>query len=283
MVRHAKQHSHLWPRLRIPALLTLLALPPLSGCVSSGPSLGDIDPADDPVAGGTITYPFVDETRAIGRDRPEDKFVIRSAVGDREYTVEIPGAARDYDVQIPLADIGEKDPDVLAGRKPRQLPSPVSTDQEMVAALPRLDKDRPTDTALMDAAFGVGNTEGPTQAPSYTLGIAKINQYFRQHQYPYALVELNSLIAFYPNSPKLQKMKGTVLLKMRQWKLAELAWIKALDLDPTDRAVRAALAKLQKRILASNQSPVAGPPGPTLPVPAPVGIKPSTPESALAH
>ena len=243
------------------------------------------DSSMDPILNGTIQYPFVDETRPLGIEPPEEKFIIRSAVGNREYSVEIPGGARDFDVQVPLADLGSAEEfDSVAGKRPDHLSNPVSTDSEMVATLPRLDEEKPTDTAIMDGAFGVGNAEGPTQSPSYTLGMAKINTHYKNRQYEYALIELNSLIAFYPSSPKLHKMKGTVLLKMRNMPLAELAWIKALELDPKDRGLRNALGKLQKRIIAAGN--VAQPAAPTtesMAIPAPVGTSPPAKEKALSH
>lgn len=258
-----------------------LALALTASCTStSSPSS---DPYDE-VLNGSIAYPFADEAESIGKNGPEDKFIIKSAVGDREYTIEIPGAARDYDVQVPLADLGESDTDVTSGKRPKSLGNPVQTDKEMVAALPRLDKDRPTDTAMLDSAFGVGNADGPRQSPSYTLGMAKVNEYYKRRQYEFALVELNNMLAFYPNSPKLHKMKGTVLIKMRNLSLAELAWIKALELDPTDRVVRQALDKLQKRIVASGKAVTPGTPLDQPPqVVTPVGSLPPKKEDALAH
>lgn len=263
------------------ALVSVGCAAALSSCWSSTSSDGD---AESEILAGEIAYPFVDEARSLGRNGPEEKFVIKSAVGDREYTIEIPGAARDYDVQVPLGDLGETDGDVIAGRKPKQLASPVTTDKEMVAALPRLDKSRATDSALMDSAFGVGQTDGPKQSPSYTLGLAKVGDFYKRRQYEYALVEANNMLAFYPNSPQLHKMKGSILLKMRNLSLAELAWIRALELDPNDKVVRKALERLQKRIVQTGQS-AASPTAATQPqqVPTPVGTLPPQKEDALAH
>lgn len=250
----------------------------LGACSASRSS----DDSLDPVLNGTIQYPFVDETRPLGLNTPEQKFVIRSAVGNKEYSVEIPGEARDYDVQVPIADLGSPDGfDPLGGPRPKDLSNPTATDAEIIANLPRIEKERPTDAAMMDAAFGVGDGEGPAQAPSYTLGMAKINAHYKNRQYEYALIELNALIAFYPNSPKLHKMKGTVLLKMRNLQLAELAWIKALEIEPKDRALRNALAKLQKRIIATGKAPQSMPLDQNLNIPAPVGTPAPTKEGAL--
>ncbi len=260
--------------------VSILALTTFFSCTGSRTQ----DSSMDPILNGTIQYPFVDETRPLGIEPPEEKFIIRSVIGNKEYSVEIPGGARDFDVQVPLADLGSADEfDPVAGKRPNHLSSPVSTDSELVATLPRIENEKPTDTAIMDGAFGVGNAEGPAQAPSYTLGMAKINTHYKNRQYEYALIELNSLIAFYPSSPKLHKMKGTVLIKMRNMPLAELAWIKALELDPKDRGLRHALGKLQKRIIASGTQSQPTPQTENMAIPAPVGTLPPTKEKALSH
>lgn len=264
--------------------LTHLMIAGIALATFSCSSTKSTDESFDPIINGTIQYPFVNETGPLGLNGPDEKFIIRSAVGNKEYSIEIPGGARDFDVQMPLAEMGAAEEfDPIAGQRPKDLPNPVSTDAEAVAALPKLENERPTDTAMMDAAFGVGTAEGPTQAPSYTLGMAKINSYYKNRQFEYALIELNALISFYPNSPKLHKMKGTVLIKTRNLALAELAWIKALELDPKDRGLRNALGKLQKRIIASGNAPKSLPLDQNLQIPAPVGTVPPKKESALSH
>lgn len=258
----------------------LAAILVTSACIGGGSRRDETQAA---IENGTIAYPFVDENKAIGLNGPSAPFVIKSAVGDREYTIEIPGEGRDFDVQVPLAELGARDEDPILGGNRHGLANPVATDKEMVAALPRLDKSRPTDTAMMDGAFGVGNAGGPRQSPSYMLGIAKVNELYKRRQYEFALVELNQLIAFYPNSPQLHKMKGTVLVKTRNLALAELAWIKALQLTPQDKGLQNALAKLQKRLIAAGLSPQGLSLDQPYSIPAPVGSQPLAPEAALGH
>jgi tetratricopeptide (TPR) repeat protein len=222
----------------------------LAACTSTPPAQNSADP----IAQGFIEYPFVDETKTIGRDQGPESFVIRSQVGNREYSVEIPDAARDYDVEIPLAAMeSEKSVGGSVGIGSSERINAASTDREMVANLPQLDAMKPTDSALMDGAFGVGKPDGPSQSPSYVLGIAKINELFRQRNFEFALIEINNLIAFYPNSPQLFKMKGTVLSKMNQLVLAESAWLKALQLTPNDVPLRRAIDRLQKMIITRQQ------------------------------
>ena len=208
---------------------------------------------------GVISYPFVAETRPLGQTRTKQPFVIRSTVGTSEYSVEIPDSAADYDIQIPLADIAPKGSGDLS---PLSLGSdksvnPGTTDKELVAALPDLAKNKPGQTAMMDAAFGVGSPEGPVQSPSYTLGIARVNQHFKNRNYELALVELNNVLAYYPNSPKLLKMKGTLLLKTGNHELAMRSWQRALDLAPQDLALQNSMNRLNERLIAEQNARAA--------------------------
>jgi hypothetical protein len=214
-------------------------------------------PTED-ILNGTISYPFY-QTNPLGTNGPQEKFVIRSAVGNTEYTVEIPGGAKDYDVEVPLASL---DSSATGGPdRPRNLPNPVVTDREMVNDLPSIEKQNPAGTAFMDKAFGVGKSNGPGQEPSYSLGLARIMQQYKAKQYEYTLIEINNMLAFYPNSPKLHKMKGTIYSKLRNFPLAEKSWIRALELDPQDRLLKESLLRLQNksksRTTTSNISPVS--------------------------
>lgn len=205
---------------------------------------------------GNISYPFVEKTSPLGRTQGKQPFVIRSAVGASEYTVEIPDNAGRYDIQIPMAELsprGSADA-VAAANLNNKTPNPATTDKELVAALPALSKSKPGETAMMDTAFGVGSPEGPVQSPSYSIGIARVNQYFRERNFELALVELNNILAFYPNSPKLLKMKGTLLIKTGNRELAMQSWQRALDLAPTDSSLKRSIDRLNERILAEQNA-----------------------------
>lgn len=203
---------------------------------------------------GTISYPFIGESKQIGKTKPTQPFVVRSAVGSREYTVEIPDNSTKYDIQIPIAELGPDTFDAPGMTTNARYANPANTDKELVSALPDLGKSRSGKTELLDAAFGVAKPDGPTQSPSYTLGIARINQHFKSREFELALVELNNLIAFYPNSPKLLKMKGTLLVKTGNRELAMKSWQRALDLAPSDSALKMSINRLNERILAEKNS-----------------------------
>lgn len=206
---------------------------------------------------GSIAYPFISETRSLGSTKRREPFVIRSATGSQEYTVEIPENSSRYDIQIPLAEMtpaGSAAGIDLAGRVRA---NPANTDKELVSALPDLGKEKSSKTGMLDTAFGVAPPDGPAQSPSYTLGIAKVNQYFKERNFELALVELNNLLAFYPNSPKLLKMKGTLLVKTGNRELAMRSWQRALDLAPNDLALRNSINRLNERIIAEQNARAA--------------------------
>jgi predicted Zn-dependent protease len=134
-----------------------------------------------------------------------------------------------------------------------------------VSDLPSVEKSNPAGTAFMDKAFGVGKSGGPGQDPSYTLGLARIMHQFKAKQFEYTLIEINNLLGFYPNSPKLHKMKGTIYIKLRNYTLAERSWIRALELDPQDRVLKESLARLQQKIKVrtATDAPAISTPEPT--------------------
>jgi hypothetical protein len=209
----------------------------------------------DDILSGTILFPFARQTDVIGQNAQNEKFVLKSTVGSTEYTIEIPDAARDYDLVVPLADLQSTGKNQTPNPNERPtLPPSSTTDKELVSEFPLMQGRSPEDTALTDAAFGVGSSEGPTQAPSYSMKLAKITELYKQRQFEYALIEVNDLIAYYPNSPRLYKMKGTILVKLRNLELALGAWIRAAELDPMDGRIKKAIASLERKIDANKRS-----------------------------
>ena len=205
------------------------------------------DPYQDMVQ-GTIAYPFYEQARPLGKNGSGDHFVIKATNGGTEYSVEIPAAA-DYDVEVPLGEMGGDSSTAPRGPKgSNAVPNPQLTDRELVAHMPQLPRDTEADRALLDKAFGVGELGGPQQSPSYTLGLARINEFYQKHQFEYALVEINNLLTYYPTSIKLHKMKGTVLIKLSSLALAERAWLRAAELAPDDPVVKKGLERLRRKM-----------------------------------
>jgi len=218
---------------------------------------------------GPISFPF-GPTTSMGTPEKREPFVIRSNTGAAEYQVELPGAGRDYEVEIPVSLEGSKNP--KQAQTDAKLGSAVATDKELLSELPDMEVRQGATAALLDKSMGVGKTDRG-QGPSYSLGLAKIRNYYSAKQFEYSLIELNNLLAFYPGSPLLYKMKGSILLKLGNKSLASKSWAKALELAPGDKVLQVALSRLMKSIQASS---TAGPVEPT---------DPSTnkPENANSH
>lgn len=233
-----------WFPIIIKPATGLLSLQMLTSCFGSG------DDAFDPILHGSITYPFVEE-KPLGINRQKEKFIIRSIVGNSEYVVEIPGAGEDYDIEVPLASLESQA--VGGPDRPKDLANPIATDQELVKSFPDPITNNQNKTALIDKAFGVGPQGGVKSSPSYTLGLAKITNLYKSKQFEYALIEINNLLSFFPTSPRLYKMKGTIFLKLGNLELAEKAWLKALELTPNDSPLRQTLGRLQQKLSQTNK------------------------------
>jgi hypothetical protein len=189
---------------------------------------------------GTISYPFADQTRPIGKDAADERFIIRSVRGGAEYIVEIPHGADDYDISIPMTALPVDEGKV-------KVQNPQLTDRELLSTMPGPSQDQERDRSMLEEAMGVGAPDGPEQGPSYSLGLAKIMQLYKQRDYEYALIEVNQLLSYYPNAARLYKMKGTILLKTGDLQLAEKAWLRAAELDPADRAIQKGIERIRKR------------------------------------
>lgn len=195
---------------------------------------------------GTISYPFYLDTDPIGQNGNQHKFVIKTISGGTEYIVEIPEAAADYEVTVPLASLDKGDSS--QNRDIENARNVQLTDRELVGQFPKLDAATEEERILLDKAFGVSEEGGPRQAPSYTIGLAKLNQLYRKTDYELALVEVNNLLAFYPTSSRLYKMKGSILIKLGNLRLAEKSWIRASELAPDDPVVQRGITNLRQRI-----------------------------------
>lgn len=222
------------------AQVLLITVMSLTSCSSSD------NPEDDPVMrriSGTISYPF-GGTEKIGTEDRSDSFVIQTAVGNTKYVVEIPDGGQDYDIVVPLATLEENVPETDRYEEHEA----VATDKELLSSIPTLENKRARSTALLDKAYGVGSKSGPKQAPSYSLKLAKIKSLYKQKKFELGLIEINKMLAFYPTSAQLHKMKGSIYLKLQQLRLAERAWLKALELEPSNKILRTGIARLQEKI-----------------------------------
>ena len=207
--------------------------------------------SDDPLEeklNGPISYPFV-KGQPLGINGKKEPFIVRSRLGETEYTIEIPDAGEEYNIEIPLAALQPPG-------KPQtthDLSSVRATDQELTSAFPQLAQKAGKSAQLVDQAFGMGEVPSPPGAPSYVLGLAKINEFYRGKKYEDALIEIDHLLSAFPSSPKLHKMKGTVLVRIQDYALAEKAWTRALELDPGDKTLKKGLERLRAKLPTPSQ------------------------------
>ena len=236
-----------------PIIFSQLSFFFLTGYGCSGSSTRDDDL--DPILHGTISYPFV-KSNPLGVNGKQDRFIIRSISNGTEYVIEIPDAGEDYDIEIPMATLSQNGG--VGPSIPKGLSPAAGTDREITSSLPDMAKESPAKSSLIDKAFGVGKEDGPGQSPSYTLGLAKITKLFHKKQFEYALIEVNHLLSFFPQSPRLHKMKGTIYVKLHNFHLALKAWTRAKDLLPNDKLLRAGIQRLEQKIksttISDNQS-----------------------------
>ena len=129
----------------------------------------------------------------------------------------------------------------------RTSPNHCFTRSRFSSSFPKLAQKDGNQARLVDRAFGVGEISSQVVPQSYVLGLARINEFYQQKKYEDALVEIDHLLTAYPSSPKLYKMKGTVLVRIQDYTLAEKAWSRALELDPADRTLQKALERLRTK------------------------------------
>jgi hypothetical protein len=222
---------------------------------------------------GPISFPFA-STSALGDSEKKEPFIIRSNTGSAEYEVQLPGAGRNYEVEIPVSfeASGKKGLEKSLSKES----SPVSSDKELLSELPDMEIRQGATSAMLDRSMGVGKTDRE-QGPSYTLGLAKVRSFYRSKDFEFALIEVNNLLAFYPGSPLLYKMKGSILMKLGHKNLASKSWTKALELTPQDSTLQVALARLKKGMEANQTSGVMGVTNPSSASPIPMADQIPTP------
>jgi hypothetical protein len=142
---------------------------------------------------------------------PSQRYVLRLADHGRIWEVELPETTGAYEVRIPLAG------------KPE---TPTAADQEILA--------------------GRKDVTPGEASKSYLGSLARIGELYGARKYELALIEAVDLEAQYPKDARLAAMKGSLFQKLGKPQLAKEAWQKALDLDPGDTVVAAALRGLSE-------------------------------------
>lgn len=144
-------------------------------------------------------------------------YVVRLAEGGRVWEVDLPEDAAGYEVRIPLGESGDL---------PRQV---TGADRELLG------------TAEVEAA----SPKESLAAPSYLGGVARVNELYRSQRLELALIEVVELERAFPKDARLAAMKGSLYLKLGRHALAKEAYLRALQLDPGNAPVAAALESIE--------------------------------------
>lgn len=142
---------------------------------------------------------------------PSQRYVLRLADHGRIWELELPETTGAYEVRIPLAG------------KPE---TPTAADQEILA--------------------GKKDVTPGEASKSYLGTLARIGELYGAKKYELALIEAVDLEGQYPKDARLAAMKGSLFQKLGKPQLAKEAWQKALELDPGDTVVAAALRGLSE-------------------------------------
>jgi tetratricopeptide (TPR) repeat protein len=143
-----------------------------------------------------------------------------------------------------LQDPAEKERQELEKRRRDLNMRPL--DKELSGGRKSMDDRHFKDVIEIDKSLGVEPTGTAQEAPSYTKSVILLKQLFKERQYEEALIVLQELMQFYPLSPQLLMMKGTLHQRLQQIDLALAAYEKAFDIEPSKR-LKAQIDYLKRR------------------------------------
>lgn len=129
-----------------------------------------------------------------------------------------------------------------SGKKMRELQSHArTTDSEVSSSEGGIGSQHDGELGRIERELNLETNALPSgPVPSFSLGTAKIKRLYRSQQYENALIETNTMLEFYPRSPLLLMMKGTLHQWLGQTDLALAAYRQA--------AVHRPSAKLKAQI-----------------------------------
>ena len=196
-----------------------------------------------------ISYPFNHSGMSYNLERNENPVVIKTVHSGSEYVIELPSDGSDYSLTIPLDQIG--DPNKNVSRKEKNKRAHI-TDRELIADMPGESPETRKNRKMVERAFGMTSSKKPQQSPSYSEGLADVVELYKRRQFERALIEVNQLLGYYPNSVRLLKMKGSILIKTGNYNLAVRSWNKAYALRPKDKSLKRGISALERKIEAKT-------------------------------
>jgi hypothetical protein len=116
-----------------------------------------------------------------------------------------------------------------SGKKMRELQSQArATDSEVSSSEGGIGSEHDGELGRIERDLNLESDFVPSgPIPSFSLGAAKIKRLYRNQQYENALIETNTMLEYYPRSPLLLMMKGTLHQWLGQIDLALAAYRQA--------------------------------------------------------
>lgn len=186
-----------------------------------------------------------------------------------------PGADRnDVEIVLPYGDVVSKQRSAEEQR--RREHAARATDREVAGVAQ--DSTSAKKMGDVDRVLGVESSDN-ANAPSFTLGVQKVKELFKDKQFEEALIETNDLLRYYPRSAQLLLMKGTLHQRLSQVDLALTAYERAFEFEPS-RKLQAQISSLKQVVrereeMRRSREGVVKPGGPIKIETVPQGATPS--------
>ena len=127
---------------------------------------------------------------------------------------------------------------------------PTPADKEITHQLEEHSEKRRVEQNEIEKQLGLKTSpkwEKNKKNTSYLAKMDRIKRLFKDQRYEAALIEVDKMIQFYPQDPKLFQMRGSLLERLGYHKLAIRSWKQALDLNPSDKGLKKFLENQTQR------------------------------------
>lgn len=230
-LRFGEHGASVWPLTAASFLQTFICAALLSSCAVSNEDLGGSRSAASGTPGSRITPP----SPAGERDTDSEG----TALG-RRFLEDPDASSYEYDpVRLPSGQTVEE--------QRQQEMRARTTDAEIGAVEGGLGSPLDPELGRIERELDLETTLPAEKVPSFTAGTKKVKRLFKRRHFEDALVETNYLLEFYPRSPQLLMMKGTLHQKLEQIDLALSAYREAYFIRP-HRKLQAQIRYLEFRV-----------------------------------